>query len=119
MDFKSPKGWNAAVGPLSVLDDHSRYLLVLQVCSAHGELVREQLEPALAICGVPQAMPMDHGIPYGSARAQTVSECLESIRAWLNILNFRRGKSPSKLAWTGHTLLCEGTRTATGPRDVS
>lgn len=30
MDFKSPKGWNAAVGPLSVLDDCSRYLLVLQ-----------------------------------------------------------------------------------------
>ena len=49
MDFKSPKGWNAAVGPLSVLDDHSRYLLVLQaVWSAHGELVREQLESAFA-----------------------------------------------------------------------
>ena len=55
MDFKSPKGWNAAVGPLSVLDDHSRYLLVLQaVWSAHGELVREQLETAFACCGVPQ-----------------------------------------------------------------
>jgi len=53
MDFKSPKGWNAAVGPLSVLDDHSRYLLVLQaVWSAHGELVREQLEAAFASCGV-------------------------------------------------------------------
>ena len=48
MDFKSPKGWNAAVGPLSVLDDHSRYLLVLQaVWSARGELVREQLETPL------------------------------------------------------------------------
>ena len=30
MDFKSPKGWNAAVGPLSVIDDCSRYVLVLQ-----------------------------------------------------------------------------------------
>lgn len=30
MDFKSPIGWNAPVGPLSVLDDHSRYLIVLQ-----------------------------------------------------------------------------------------
>src|SRR5271156_5668598 len=26
MDFKGPKGWPQAVGPLSVLDDHSRYL---------------------------------------------------------------------------------------------
>jgi hypothetical protein len=69
MDFKSPKGWNAAVGPLSVLDDHSRYLLVLQaVWSAHGELVREQLETAFASCGVPEAMLMDHGIPWWSAR---------------------------------------------------
>jgi transposase-like protein len=43
MDFKSPKGWNAAVGPLSVLDDCSRYVLVLQaVWTNHGELVREQ-----------------------------------------------------------------------------
>ncbi len=49
MDFKSPKGWNAAVGPLSVLDDHSRYLLVLHaVWSTHAELVREQLETAFA-----------------------------------------------------------------------
>ena len=55
MDFKGPKGWNAAVGPLSVLDDHSRYLLVLRaVGSAHGEQVREQLENAFARCGVPE-----------------------------------------------------------------
>jgi hypothetical protein len=67
-----PKGWNAAVGLLSVLDDHSRYLLGLQaVWSAHGEPVREQLETAFARCGVPQAMLMDHGIPWWSARTPT------------------------------------------------
>jgi len=27
MDFKGPKGWPQPVGPLSVLDDHSRYLI--------------------------------------------------------------------------------------------
>jgi transposase InsO family protein len=54
MDFKSPNGWNAAVGPLSVLDDHSRYLLVLQaVWSAHAELVREQLESAFPAAACP------------------------------------------------------------------
>lgn len=42
MDFKSPKGWNSTVGPLSVLDDHSRYVLVLHaVWSTRAELVRE------------------------------------------------------------------------------
>src|SRR5258708_28518835 len=29
MDFKGPKGWPHPVGPLSVLDDHSRYLMTL------------------------------------------------------------------------------------------
>jgi transposase InsO family protein len=70
MDFKSPKGWNSTVGPLSVLDDHSRYLLVLQaVWSTRAELVREQLERAFLSCGVPQAMLMDHGIPWWSTLA--------------------------------------------------
>jgi transposase InsO family protein len=92
MDFKSPKGWNAAVGPLSVLDDHSRYLVVLQaVWSAHGELVREQLETAFARCGVPQAMLMDHGIPWWSARAPTGAT---RLTIWLM-------KQGIRLHWSG------------------
>ena len=48
MDFKSPKGWNAATGPLSVIDDHSRYVVLLQQTgSTRGELVREQLQSCL------------------------------------------------------------------------
>jgi len=67
MDFKSPKGWNAPVGPLSVIDDHSRYVIVLQALgSTRAELVREQLESAFSCCGVPQAMLMDHGPPWWS-----------------------------------------------------
>jgi transposase len=70
MDFKSPKGWNAPIGPLSVLDDHSRYLLVLRATwSTRAELVREQLESAFVSYGVPQAMLMDHGIPWWSTLA--------------------------------------------------
>ncbi len=80
MDFKSPRGWNAATGPLSVLDDHSRYLLVLQaVWRTHGELVREQLETAFASCGVPQAMLMDHGIPWWSARAPDGGDSIDGL----------------------------------------
>ncbi len=70
MDFKSPIGWNAPTGPLSVIDDHSRYVLVLQQTgSTRGELVREQLQRAFSGSGVPDGMLMDHGIPWWSARA--------------------------------------------------
>jgi transposase InsO family protein len=70
MDFKGPKLWHQPVGPLSVLDDHSRYLLVLQaVGSTHAALVREQLEGAFTRDGVPEGMLMDHGIPWWSAQA--------------------------------------------------
>jgi transposase InsO family protein len=69
MDFKGPIGWDAPAGPLSVIDDHSRYLLVLQQTgSTRGELVREQLQRAFCENGVPDGMLMDHGIPWWSAR---------------------------------------------------
>jgi transposase InsO family protein len=92
MDFKSPKGWNAAVGPLSVLDDCSRYLLVLQaVWTNHGELVREQLESAFTSCGVPQAMLMDHGVPWWSERAPSG---VTRLTVWLM-------KQGIRLHWSG------------------
>ncbi len=92
MDFKSPKGWNAAAGPLSVLDDHSRYLLVLQaVWSTRAELVREQLENAFLSCGVPAAMLMDHGTPWWSALAPTGAT---GLTVWLM-------KQGIQLHWSG------------------
>lgn len=69
MDFKSPKGWNHAIGPLSVLDDRSRYAVVLQgTWSTRAEAVREQLESAFQSCGMPAEMLMDHGIPWWSGQ---------------------------------------------------
>jgi transposase InsO family protein len=65
MDFKSPKGWEEPVGPLSVLDDHSRYAITLfQTGSTRAEGVREQLEQAFTRCGMPEALLMDHGTPW-------------------------------------------------------
>ena len=70
MDFKGPKRWHQAVGPLSVLDDHSRYLIALEaVGSTRSELVREQLESVFQGCGVPEQMLMDHGVPWWGARS--------------------------------------------------
>lgn len=69
MDFKSPKGWQRPIGPLSVLDDCSRYAVVLQgTWSTRGEVVQEQLEGAFQSCGVPTEMLMDHGIPWWSGQ---------------------------------------------------
>jgi transposase InsO family protein len=65
MDFKGPKNWPHAVGPLSVIDDHSRYLVALAATGKlDGELVRTQLKQAFERCGVPEAMLMDHGTPW-------------------------------------------------------
>jgi transposase InsO family protein len=65
MDFKGPKSWPQANAPLSVLDDYSRYLIVLQTGrDMTGETVREQLEGAFEQCGVPDGMLMDHGSPW-------------------------------------------------------
>ena len=70
MDFKGPRGWPQLVGPLSVLDDHSRYVLVLAANGSTQERpVREQLESAFCSCGVPEAMLMDHGTPWWSQHA--------------------------------------------------
>jgi transposase InsO family protein len=65
MDFKSPKGWDQAVGPLSVIDDASRYAVALtSTGTTRAEAVRERLETAFTDCGLPDAMLMDHGIPW-------------------------------------------------------
>lgn len=70
MDFKAPLCPAERVGPLSVLDDHSRYVVALRrVADNRGEGVRECLQGAFGECGMPQGMLMDHGIPWWSARA--------------------------------------------------
>jgi transposase InsO family protein len=91
MDFKSPKGWRRAVGPLSVIDDHSRYLIALEATgSTRGEAVRERLERAFASCGMPEEMLMDHGTPWWNAQAPSgwtrlmVWLMKQGIRCWFS-----------------------------------
>jgi transposase InsO family protein len=65
MDFKGPKNWPKACTALSVIDDHSRYLVALEATARpEGALVRRHLERAFEECGLPEAMLMDHGIPW-------------------------------------------------------
>jgi transposase InsO family protein len=70
MDFKGQKGTDADIGPLSVLDDHSRYLVALeQTATTRSEAVRECLEGIFRTHGLPEAMLMDHGVPWWNARS--------------------------------------------------
>jgi len=65
MDFKSPKGWGKPVGPLSVLDDASRYMIALDgTWTTRSEAVKQRLTAAFDDCGVPEEMLMDHGVPW-------------------------------------------------------
>lgn len=72
MDFKGPQGFNkgSPVGPLSVLDDHSRYLLVLRhLGSTQLTGVRRSLEGAFIECGLPDMLLIDHGTPWWNAQS--------------------------------------------------
>jgi transposase InsO family protein len=70
MDFKGPVGWGAPVGPLSVLDDHSRYVIALHgTWSTQAAPVKQQLIAAFERCGVPEEMLMDHGTPWWNMKA--------------------------------------------------
>ncbi len=92
MDFKGPKAWPQPMGPLSVLDDHSRYLIVLAANgSTHGEPVRERLEEAFLRCGVPEEMLMDHGTPWWGMQS---SSGQTRLSLWL----MRQG---IRLNWSG------------------
>ncbi|MDR3740845.1 MAG: IS481 family transposase, partial [Terracidiphilus sp.] len=67
MDFKGPMTARQKMGPLSVLDDHSRYVIALdKLENQRTEAVREHLESAFQRCGLPESMLMDHGTPWWS-----------------------------------------------------
>lgn len=71
MDFKGIKEKTAArhgrIYPLSILDDHSRYLVGLfALTDPGGAATMSCLRGALERYGVPEAMLMDHGTPWWS-----------------------------------------------------
>lgn len=70
MDFKGPQGFNrgSPVGPLSIQDDHSRYLLALKhLGSTQASGVQRVLEEVFEQAGLPEAMLIDHGTPWWNA----------------------------------------------------
>ena len=57
--------------PLTLLDDHARFNLALQACAnERGETVQDRLTTAFRRYGLPQAMLMDNGSPWGNDSGQ-------------------------------------------------
>jgi transposase InsO family protein len=65
MDFKGPQGFNKHIGPLSIQDDYSRYLLALRKLSSNTTArVKGVLEATFERCGLPEYLLLDHGKPW-------------------------------------------------------
>lgn len=82
MDFKGHFAMDVGrCHPLSVVDDHSRFLLGLEACgNERRETVRERLENIFRRYGLPEKMVVDNGPPWSSpisARHRT------SLALWL------------------------------------
>jgi putative transposase len=73
MDFK---GWVRLVDssichPLTIVDDHSRFALCLRACAnQQGETVKALIENVFQHYGLPDAIYVDNGSPWGDASGQ-------------------------------------------------
>ena len=69
MDFKGhfAIGDSRRCHPLTVLDDHSRFVVCLKACvNEKAETVRQHLTGVFRQYGLPRQMTMDNGAPWGS-----------------------------------------------------
>jgi len=71
------------VHPMSVLDDHSRFALLLAACANEQQtVVTAQLTAVFRAYGLPQAILFDNGAPWGTAGRGG----LTTLEAWLLVL---------------------------------
>jgi transposase InsO family protein len=65
MDFKGPQGFNKGSGPLSIQDDFSRFLLVLQQLDGQKlKSVKARMAVTFEDNGLPEFLLIDHGTPW-------------------------------------------------------
>ena len=82
MDFKGHMalGDGASCHPLTMIDDHSRFALCLAACAnEQGTTVKKHLETTFRRYGLPQAMFVDNGGPWGF----TLDEPWTRLGVWL------------------------------------
>jgi transposase InsO family protein len=82
MDFKGHfKTGEVTCHPLTLLDDHSRYSLAIQACSAQKkDIVKQALINVFRQYGLPNRMTMDNGSPWGYA---TSMQRYTELNYWL------------------------------------
>jgi transposase InsO family protein len=82
MDFKGhmPLGDGSSCHPLTMIDDHSRFALCLAACdNEQGKTVKTHLETTFRRYGLPEAMFVDNGGPWGF----TTEEPWTRLVVWL------------------------------------
>jgi transposase InsO family protein len=82
MDFKGhmPLGDGSSCHPLTMIDDHSRFALCLEACAnEQGNTVRTHLTTTFRRYGLPGAMFVDNGGPWGF----TLDEPWTRLGVWL------------------------------------
>jgi transposase InsO family protein len=87
MDFKGHFGLRQGrCYPLTILDDHSRFALAVSACGdEQGSTVQRQLVSVFEHSGLPWAMLMDNGSPWGGEQPHTV------LTVWLMRLGVHVG----------------------------
>ena len=84
MDFKGMPESSGCL-PLSLLDDHSRYLAgLIELASTKAEPVRQSLQTVFEGNGLPDAMLMDHGSPWWNMQS-------EAGWTWLTVWLMKQG----------------------------
>jgi len=85
MDFKGPfRVENKTCHPLTVLDDHSRFSVILKACEDHKRAtVKHHLRESFDEYGLPRAILVDNGGPWSPA---TMGEWTK-LSVWLLRLN--------------------------------
>ena len=94
VDFKGWwRSWGRRCEPLSVRDEHSRYVLELRsVANARTETVRQSFERLFERVGLPQVIRSDNGCPFASVHGLLG---LSRLSAWWVALgiDLERGRS--------------------------
>ena len=92
MDFKGhfALGRGGRCHPLTVLDDHSRFLVGLQACTdERGDTVRARLITLFRRYGLPEAILCDNGSPWGSGTGEHTALSVWLLRLGVRVLHGR------------------------------
>jgi transposase InsO family protein len=92
MDFMGhfPLSGGERCHPLTVLDDHSRYLLGLGACGdEQGGTVQTRLLRIFARCGLPEAILCDNGAPWGASAGEYTTLGVWLLRLGIRVLHGR------------------------------